>query len=51
MTLRTIAKAMLFCAALLALSACGGGGGGGNPAPASTACVLGTGTLGSCTLG
>jgi len=51
MTLRTVAKAMLFSAALLALSACGGGGGGG-PAPVqNTTCVLGTSTLGNCTLG
>jgi hypothetical protein len=33
------------------LTACGGGGGGGDSAPpASTACVLGTSTLGNCTL-
>jgi len=50
MTLRTVAKAMLLGAALLALGACGGGGGGGNPAPANTACVLGTSTIGNCTL-
>lgn len=33
----------------LGLAACGGGGGGGGGA-ASTACVLGTSTLGTCTL-
>jgi len=39
---------------LSAISACGGGGGGGvapPPPPAITACVLGTGQLGTCTLG
>jgi hypothetical protein len=33
------------------LTACGGGGGGDStPPPAGTACVLGTSTLGNCTL-
>jgi hypothetical protein len=34
------------------LTACGGGGGGDStpPPPVSTACVLGTSTLGNCTL-
>lgn len=35
------------------LTACGGGGGGSTstpPPPGSTACVLGTSTLGNCTL-
>jgi hypothetical protein len=52
MTLRTMAKAMLFGAVLLALGACGGGGGGGGNVspPPSTACVLGTSAIGSCTL-
>ena len=34
----------------LGVTACGGGGGGGAVPPASTACVLGTGVLGTCTL-
>jgi hypothetical protein len=32
------------------LTACGGGGGGDSAPLASTACVLGTSTLGNCTL-
>lgn len=50
MKLRTMVKVMVLGAAFLALGACGGGGGGVSPPPASTACVLGTSTLGSCTL-
>ena len=35
----------------LGLAACGGGGGGGGGgSEAETACVLGTGVLGTCTL-
>jgi len=51
---QAIKTALVLTALTLFATGCGGGGGGGGggtPPTTDSSCVLGTGTLGTCTLG